>query len=58
MVLPTALFVLFAALSALGAFLVVRHHRGWSAGLLAALATLLFFLALAALLRWLLSQRP
>jgi hypothetical protein len=58
MVLPTVLFALFAALSALGAFLVVRHHRGWPAGLLAAAATLLFFLGLAALLWWLLSQRP
>jgi hypothetical protein len=54
MFLPTLLFTLFSALSILGAFLVVRHHRSWAAGLLAAAATLLFFLGLAALLYWLL----
>jgi len=53
--LPTLLFTLFALLSTLGALLVVRHHRGWAAGLLAATATLLFFLGLAGLLYWLLA---
>jgi hypothetical protein len=52
---PAALFTLFAALSALGAFLAVASHRGRIAGLLAAALTLVFFGALGAGLAALLS---
>lgn len=52
---PAALFVLFAALAVLGAFLIVAHHRGRAAGLLAAALTLVFFGALGAGLAALLS---
>jgi lipoprotein signal peptidase len=52
---PAALFVLFAAVAALGAFLVVANHRGRAAGLLAAALTLIFFGALGAGLANLLS---
>lgn len=46
--LGAVLYVLFTLLSALGAYLIGAHFRGRRTGLLAALATLAFFLALAA----------
>ena len=46
--LPLALFLLFALLSAVGAFVAVAHWRGRAAGALAALLTALFFAALLA----------
>lgn len=46
--LGVVLFTLFALLSALGAYLIGAHFRGRRTGLLAALATLAFFIALAA----------
>lgn len=42
------LFVLFALLSATGAYLIGAHFRSRRAGVTAALATLAFFAALAA----------
>jgi uncharacterized membrane protein len=44
--LPTLLFTLFAIFSAAGIFLIVSHHRSRVAGIVGALATLLFFVAL------------
>ena len=50
-VLPTLLFAVFAALSAIGAFFALLHWRGRTAALLGAAVTLLFFgLLFAALL--------
>jgi len=53
--LPLALFLLFALLSAAGAFLIVKHWRGRAAAIWAAALTALFFgvllLGLWALLR-------
>lgn len=46
MSLPTLLFGFFALLSGVGAYLVFAHHRGRTAGILAALLTLLLFAAL------------
>jgi drug/metabolite transporter superfamily protein YnfA len=48
MILPFVLFLLFALLSVVGAFLAVGHLRGQKAGLWAAAATTLFFAALLA----------
>jgi hypothetical protein len=45
--LAAVVFVLFVLLSALGAFQIGAHFRGRRTGLLAALATLGFFAALA-----------
>jgi hypothetical protein len=45
---PLGLFLLFALLSAAGAYLAVAHGRGRRAGAVAALATALFFAALLA----------
>lgn len=45
--LAGALFVLFALLSAAGAYLIGAHFRGRRTGVTAALATLAFFAALA-----------
>ena len=47
-ILGVVLFALFALLSALGAYLIGAHFRSRRTGLLAALATLAFFIALAA----------
>lgn len=44
--LPLALFCLFALFSVAGAYLVAAHLRGWKMGLLASLATAVFFCAL------------
>jgi hypothetical protein len=46
--LAVVVFVLFALLSAHGVYLIGAHFRGRRTGLLAALATLGFFAALAA----------
>lgn len=46
--LPAIVFVVFALLSAAGAFLVGAYLRGSRSGLLAALGTLAFFAVLAA----------
>jgi hypothetical protein len=43
MVLPTILFLLFALLSAIGAYLVLAHHKGRVAAVCGAAGTLLFF---------------
>jgi hypothetical protein len=45
---PLGLFLLFALLSVVGAYLAVANWRGRSAGVWAALLTLLFFAALLA----------
>lgn len=45
--LPIVLFCLFALFSVLGAYFIAAHFRGRKAGVAAALATLLFFAALA-----------
>jgi len=44
--LPVSLFLIFALLSVVGAYLVIAHWRGRRMGILAALATALFFGAL------------
>jgi hypothetical protein len=44
--LPVALFLIFALLSVVGAYLVIAHWRGRRMGILAALVTALFFGAL------------
>jgi hypothetical protein len=44
--MPLLLFVVFALLSAIGAYLVAAHWRGRRAGVVAALLTALFFAAL------------
>jgi drug/metabolite transporter superfamily protein YnfA len=44
--MPILLFVVFALLSAAGAYLVVAHWRGRRAGIVAALLTVLFFAGL------------
>jgi len=46
--MPLALFLLFALLSAIGAYLVVAHWRGRAAGAWAAALTVVFFAALLA----------
>jgi hypothetical protein len=46
--LPLTLYVLFAFLSVVGAYLAAAHVRDRTAGMWAALATLLFFVLLAA----------
>jgi hypothetical protein len=46
--MPLALFLLFALLSAVGAFLAVSSWRGRAAGAWAGLATTLFFAVLLA----------
>lgn len=46
--LAGALYVLFALLSAAGAYLIGAHFRGRRTGVAAALATLAFFAALGA----------
>jgi hypothetical protein len=46
--MPLALFLLFALLSAAGAYLAVAHARGRTAGVWAAVGTILFFGALLA----------
>jgi hypothetical protein len=45
---PAVLYVVFAALAAVGAFLAASSQRGRGAGLLAAALTLVFFGALGA----------
>ena len=55
---PTALFVLFALLSATGAYLAVASQRGRAAGAVGALVTLLFFAALGVGLAVLLRDMP
>lgn len=44
--LPSLLFTLFAVFSAIGVYLIVAHHKGRRAGILMALATVLFYVAL------------
>lgn len=46
MLMPTLVFVAFTVMSTVGAYLIVAHHRGWKAGLLAGVLTLLFFAGL------------
>jgi hypothetical protein len=46
--MPLLLFVVFALLSVVGAYLVAAHWRGRRAGIVAALLTALFFGALLA----------
>jgi hypothetical protein len=55
---PAALFAIFALLSALGAYLILTHHHGRGAGLLAAALTLAFFAILGAGLLALLREAP
>lgn len=43
---PQLLFVLFAALSAIGVFWILSHHRSRLAGAVGAAMTLLLFVAL------------
>jgi NADH:ubiquinone oxidoreductase subunit 3 (subunit A) len=49
-VIPTLLFVIFAVLATVGAFLALYHWRGVKAGIAGAVASLLFFIALFAAL--------
>ena len=49
MLLPWILFVLFALLSAVGAYLALANARSRTAGIWGALLTLLFFAVLAVL---------
>lgn len=44
--LPTLLFSLFAAFSAVGVYLIVAHHRGRRAAIAGALVTALLYVAL------------
>lgn len=44
--LPTLLFLLFAAFSAVGVYLIVAHHRSRTAAVIGAIVTLLFYLVL------------
>ena len=44
--LPLALFLIFALLSVVGAYLIIAHWRGRRMGILAALVTAMFFGAL------------
>lgn len=44
--MPLALYVVFSALSVAGAYLAVTHWRGRTAGIWAAVITVLFFGAL------------
>ncbi|HEX2165056.1 MAG TPA: hypothetical protein VHM02_14025 [Thermoanaerobaculia bacterium] len=46
--LALVLFAVFTLLSTAGAYLIAAHFRGRRAGLVAALVTLAFFVALAA----------
>ncbi|HKI05026.1 MAG TPA: hypothetical protein VKK31_23810 [Thermoanaerobaculia bacterium] len=54
--LPLALFFLFALFSVAGAYLAAAHLRGRKVGVLAALATAVFFGALLLGLRFLLRE--
>ncbi|HET9225994.1 MAG TPA: hypothetical protein VFR31_04965 [Thermoanaerobaculia bacterium] len=45
-IVPTILFVLFALFSAAGAYFLTAQTRGRTAGIVAALLTLLFFVLL------------
>ena len=54
--LPLALFFLFAILSVVGAFWAVAGWRGRTAGIVAALLTVLFYSVLAAGLVFLLQR--
>ena len=56
--LAVVVFVLFALLSTHGVYLIGAHFRGRRAGLLAALATLGFFAALAAAMWALFAKFP
>lgn len=44
--IPTILFALFALFSAVGAYFLAAHNRSRTAGIVAALLTLLFFAVL------------
>jgi hypothetical protein len=46
MLLSTAIFIAFTLLASGGAYLILAHFRSRRAGLVAALATFLFFVAL------------
>ncbi|HEX2644071.1 MAG TPA: hypothetical protein VHU81_13845 [Thermoanaerobaculia bacterium] len=52
MLLPLVLFVLFTVLSTAGAYLVLSRNVSRAAGIWAAVATLLFFVAIAWGLVW------
>ncbi len=47
MLLSVVLFLLFAVLASLGAYFITAHQRSRRAGLVAALVTAIFFVALA-----------
>lgn len=47
MILPSVIFLLFALIATVGAFLLTAHHRGWRSGVAVATVSLLFFAALA-----------
>lgn len=46
MLMPTLVFVLFAVITTVGAYLILAHHRGWKAGVLGGVIALLFFAGL------------
>lgn len=46
MLIPTIIFLVFTVLSAVGAYLILAHFKGWRAGAAAALGTVLFFAVL------------
>lgn len=53
MLLPAVLYVVFTLLSTVGAYLIGAHFRTRTVGALMALGTLLFFVALALYVEWL-----
>lgn len=44
--LPSLIFVVFTLLSAAGAYLIFAHHRGRTAGIVAAVLIVVFFVSL------------
>jgi hypothetical protein len=46
LLIPTLIFILFTLLSSMGAYLILAHSKGRRAGVVAAVATALFFVAL------------
>ncbi|HYO15703.1 MAG TPA: hypothetical protein VE685_21100 [Thermoanaerobaculia bacterium] len=46
MLIPTIIFFVFTLLSSVGAYLILAHARGRRAGIVTAVATALFFVAL------------
>lgn len=55
-VVPTLLYVVFAFLATVGAFLALYHWRGWKVAAAGAVVTLLFFVALFAALLYAMRQ--